>query len=83
MAKASIKYKFKVKSKGIERMRAVAEERENIKTEVKRNGKGERKSGYGQDHYKAAAEAEGIERTRASVKLGARAKDDMREKVKG
>ena len=41
MAKASIKSKVKVDAKGIERMRAVAEARENVKAEVKQNGKGE------------------------------------------
>ena len=41
MAKASIKSKVKVEAKGIERMRAVAEARENVKAEVKWNGKGE------------------------------------------
>ena len=44
MAKASIKSKFKVEAKGIERMMDVAEARENIKAEVKRNGKGEMKT---------------------------------------
>ena len=39
MAKASIKSKIKVEAKGIERMRAGAEARENVKAEVKRNGK--------------------------------------------
>ena len=41
MAKASIKFKVQVEAKGIKIMRAVAEARENVKAEVKRNGKGE------------------------------------------
>ena len=41
MAKASIKSKVRVEAKGIEIMIAVAEARENVKAEVKRNGKGE------------------------------------------
>ena len=44
MAKASIKSKGNVEAKGIDRMRAVAKARENIKTEVKQNGKGEMKT---------------------------------------
>ena len=44
MAKDSIKSKIKVEAKGIERMRAVAKARENVKAEVKRNGKGEMKT---------------------------------------
>ena len=44
MAKASIKSKFMVEAEGIERMRAVAEARENVKAEVKQNGKGEMKT---------------------------------------
>ena len=44
MAKAPIKFKVKVEAKGIERMRAVAKVRENIKAEVKRNGKGKMKT---------------------------------------
>ena len=44
MAKDSIKSKVKVEAKGIEIMRAVAESRENVKAEVKRNGKGEMKT---------------------------------------
>ena len=35
MAKASIKSKVKVEAKGIERMRAVAKSRENVKAEVR------------------------------------------------
>ena len=58
MAKASIKSKFKVEAKGIERMRAVAKARENVKAEVKRNGKGEMK-------ILGISAAEGIERARA------------------
>ena len=34
----------KVEAKGIERMRALAEARENVKAEVMRNGKGEMKT---------------------------------------
>ena len=41
MDKASIKSKVKVEAKGIERMMAVSEGRENIRAEVKQNGKGE------------------------------------------
>ena len=44
MSKASIKSKVKVEAKGIERMRAVAEARENVNAEVKRNGKGKMKT---------------------------------------
>ena len=65
MAKASIKYKVKVEAKGIERMRAVAEAMENVKAEVKRNGKGEMKT-------LGLSAAEGIERARAraEAKMG-------------
>ena len=64
MAKASIKYKFKVEVKGIERMRSISKSRENVKAEVKRNGKGEMKT-------IGLSEAEGIERarSRAEAKL--------------
>ena len=41
MAKASIKSKVNVEAKGIERMRAVAKARRNVKAEMKRNSKGE------------------------------------------
>ena len=63
MAKASIKYKVKVEAKGIERMRAVAKVRENVKTEVKQNGKGDMTLGL--------SEAEGTEiaRARAEAKM--------------
>ena len=44
MSKASIKSKVKVEAKGIDRMRDVAKARENVKAEVKRNGKGEMKT---------------------------------------
>ena len=44
MSKSSIKSKFQVEAKGIEIMRAVAKARENVKTEVKINGKGEMKT---------------------------------------
>ena len=58
MAKASIKSKVKVEAKGIEIMRAVAKARENVKAEVKRNGKGEMTLGL--------SAAEGIEIARAT-----------------
>ena len=63
MDKDSIKYKFQVDSKGIEITRSVAEARENVKAEVKRNGKGEMTLGL--------SAAEGIERvrSRAEAKL--------------
>ena len=57
MAKASIKSKVQVESKGIDIIRAVSKSRENVKAEVKRNGKGEMTLGL--------SEAEGIERARA------------------
>ena len=44
MAKADIKSKAKVEDQGIETMRAAAESRENVKAEVKLNGKGEMKT---------------------------------------
>ena len=52
--------------------------RENVKAEVKQNGKGEMAA-----EAKAKSEAEGIERERASVKVGARTKDDTIKKVEG
>ena len=58
MAKSSIKSKVKAEAKVIDRIRAVAEARENIKAEVKRNGKGEMKT-------LGLSAAEGIERVRA------------------
>ena len=58
MAKASIKSKVKLEAKGIDIMRAVAEARENVKAEVKRNDKGEMNT------LGLSAE-EGIERARA------------------
>ena len=58
MARASIKSKVKVEAKGIERMRAVAESRENVKAEEKQNGKGKIKT-------LGISAAEGIERERA------------------
>ena len=58
MDKSSIKSKFKVEANGIERMRAVAEARKNVKAEVKRNGKGKMKT-------IGISAAEGIERARA------------------
>ena len=57
MSKFSIKSKVQEEAKGIEIMRAVAKARENVKSEVKRNGKGEMTIGI--------SEAEGIERARA------------------
>ena len=65
MEKSSFKSKVKVEAKGIEIMRAVSEARENVKSEVKRNGKGEMKT-------LGLSAAEGIERARA------RAGDNMR-----
>ena len=64
MAKAYIKSKVKLEAKGIDRMRGVAKERENVKAEVKRNGKGETTLGL--------SAAEGIERARerAESKMG-------------
>ena len=47
-----------MESKGIDRMRDGAEARENVKAEVKQNGKGEMKT-------LCLSEAEGIERARA------------------
>ena len=44
MDKVSIKSNVKVEAKGIEIMRAAAESRENVKAEVKLNGKGEMKT---------------------------------------
>ena len=64
MAKASIKSKAKVGAKGIERMRDGAKARENIKAEVKQNGKGEMKP-------LGLSATEGTERARE------RAEDDM------
>ena len=49
----------KVEAKGIERIRDVTEARENVKAEVKRNGKGEMTLGL------SAAEGIEIERARA------------------
>ena len=57
MAKSSFKSKVKVEAKSIEIMRAVAEAKENVKAEVKQNGKGEMTLGL--------SETEGIERARA------------------
>ena len=65
MAKSSIKSKIKVEAKGIEIMRAVAEARENVKAEVKRNGKGEMKT-------LGLSAAEGIERARARAEAKTR-----------
>ena len=64
MAKASIKSKVQVESKGIEIIRAVSKSRENVKAEVKRNGKGEMTLGL--------SEAEGIERARARAEANMR-----------
>ena len=59
-----IKSKVKVEAKGIERMRAVAEARENVKAEVKRHGEGKMKT-------LGLSAAEGIEisRARAEAKM--------------
>ena len=57
MAKASIKSKVQLEAKGIEIIMAVAEARENVKAEVKRNGKGEMTLGLSAE--------DGIERERA------------------
>ena len=57
MAKSSIKIKVQVEATGIEIIRAVAKARENVKTEVKRNDKGEMTLGL--------SVAEGIERARS------------------
>ena len=65
MAKASIKYKVKVEAKGIERMRAVSEARENVKAEVKRNGKGKMKT-------LGLSASEGIERARERAEANMR-----------
>ena len=54
----------KVEAKGIERMRDVAEARENVKAEVKRNGKGETTLGL--------SAAEGIEIARARAEANMR-----------
>ena len=65
MAKASIKSKVKVEAKGIDIMRSVAEARENVKAEVKRNGKGEMKT-------LGLSATEGIERVRSRVEANMR-----------
>ena len=54
-----------MEAKGIERMRDVAEARENVKAEVKRNGKGEMKT-------LGLSAAEGIERARARAEANMR-----------
>ena len=63
MAKASIESKVQVEAKGIDIMRAVAEARENVKSEVKRNGKGEMTLGI------SVAEGIGRARARAEAKM--------------
>ena len=65
ISKASIKSKVKVEAKVIERMRDVAEARENVKAEVKQNGKGEMKT-------LGLSAAEGIERARARSEINMR-----------
>ena len=65
MAKAFIKSKVKVEAKGIERMRDVAEARENVKAEVKQNGKGKMNT------IGLTAE-EGIEKARARAEANIR-----------
>ena len=64
MAKPSIKSNVKVEANSIERMRDVSKARENVKAEVKRNGKGEMKT-------LGISAAEGIERvmSRAETKM--------------
>ena len=61
MAKASIKSKVNVEAKGIERMRDIAEARENVKAEVMQNDKGVMKT-------LGLSVAEGIEIARARAK---------------
>ena len=63
MVKASIKSKVKVEAKGIERTRVVAKSRENVKAEVKQNGKVEMTLGL------SAAEGIEIARARAEAKM--------------
>ena len=63
MAEAFIKSKVQVEAKGIEIMRAVAKEREIVKAEVKRNGKGEMTLGLG------VAEVIERARSRAEAKM--------------
>ena len=65
MSKDSIKSKVKVEPKGIERMRAVAKAKENVKAEVKQNGKGEMKT-------LGLSAAEGIKRARARAEANMR-----------
>ena len=60
MDKSSIKVKAKEEAKGIDRMRSGSESRENVKAEVKRNGKGEMKT-------LGISAAEGTERARKSI----------------
>ena len=77
MAKASIKSKFKVEAKGVDRMRAVTKARENVKAEVKRNGKGEMKN-------LGLSAAEGIERARARAEAkmrGARERPSIQKNM--
>ena len=77
MAKASIKSKVKVEAKGIDRMRAVSKARENVKAEVKQNGKGEMKT------LGLSAE-EGIERARARAEAkmrGARERPSIKKNM--
>ena len=57
MNKSAIKSKAKVEAESIERMRAGAKARKNVKDEVKRNGKGEMKT-------LGLSAVEGIERAR-------------------
>ena len=65
MVKDSIKFKFKVEAKGIDRMRALAKARKNVKDKVKRNGKGEMKT-------ISLSAAKGIERARARAEAKTR-----------
>ena len=64
MAKAAIKAKSKLEAKGIDRMKARAEARKNVKYEVKRNGEGDMKTiGL------SAAEGKKRARERAEAKM--------------
>ena len=65
MSKYSIKSKAKVEAEGIEIMRAGDEARENVKSEVKQNGKGETKT-------LGLSVVKGIERARARAEANMR-----------
>ena len=64
-----IKYEAKVEAKGIKRMRSGAKARENVKSEVKRIGKGEMRT-------IGLIVAEGIERARASMEAKMRGEQE-------